>query len=78
MTLYSPTHLTIEQIERLNFVVETTDGSKIAEYDAKRRGVGDITGKTGAQSGVVQNSWIRHLSIDFNSLNSMNKKLNGI
>lgn len=78
MTLYSPTHLTIEQIERLNFVVVTTDGSKIAEYDAKRRGVGDITGKTGAQSGVVQNSWIRHLSIDFNSLNSMNKKLNGI
>ncbi|MFA0228965.1 DEAD/DEAH box helicase [Vibrio sp. 10N.261.45.A7] len=77
MTLYSPTHLTVEQIERLNFVVDTTDGSSIAEYDAKRRGVGDITGKTGAQSGIIQNSWIRHLSIDFNSLDSMNRKLNG-
>ncbi len=76
VTLYSPKHLNHEQIDRLTYFVGEQDGSKIAEYDAERRGVGDLIGETGAQSGAVQTTFIRHLNVDFSTLKSLIDKLN--
>ncbi|MFA0498947.1 helicase-related protein [Vibrio sp. 10N.222.46.A1] len=75
VTMYSPTHLNSEQIQRLKYFAKTTDGSLIAEFDAKRRGVGDIIGKTSAQSGQSLPTWIRHLTVDFEALSDLKNTL---
>ncbi len=47
-----------EVVERLNFIAETNDGFKIAEYDFYRRGFGDIVGvkQSGKSSFALVNS----------------------
>lgn len=67
--LYSPKYLTLEQIERLEYFLEETDGAKVAEFDAQRRGVGDILSEGIRQSGrIKQATFIRHLVISYQQL----------
>lgn len=74
--LYSPTQLTDEQIDRLTFFANCSDGPKVAEYDAQRRGVGDLVGSGSWQHGNKQNTFIRHLTLDYKCLKSLYNALN--
>lgn len=81
VSLYSPTYLTHEQIERLEYFLKESDGSRVAEFDAQRRGVGDLLGDGRKQSGKAQSTFIRHLTVNYNSLkhiySAINKSNNG-
>lgn len=71
VSLFSPTLLTQPQIDRLEYFVNESDGTKVAEYDAQRRGVGDLTGPGRAQSGQLQSTFIKHLTVDYAVLKSL-------
>lgn len=67
--LFSPTLLTQEQVNRLEYFLNEPNGAKVAEYDAQRRGVGDLFQKGQKQSGVAkQATFIRHLVISYDVL----------
>ena len=63
--LYMPVQPAAESVARLEFFASTSDGFKIAEYDLRRRGMGDLGENSVIQSGADNTIlYGQHISTD--------------
>lgn len=74
--LFSPKLLTADQVARLEYFLSESNGAKVAEYDAQRRGVGELLADGHRQSGrSKQATFIRHLVVSYNALKLLHDRI---